>query len=64
MAGADYYSCDVCGSKTFYDANLDWRDGTRETGWEDWLPNVGAMKVICKSVDIFVLIVLVADSFQ
>lgn len=24
MAGADYYSCDVCGAKTFYDANIDW----------------------------------------
>jgi len=22
MAGADYKSCDVCGGKTFYDANL------------------------------------------
>lgn len=26
MAGADYYSCDVCGAKTFYDAPLDYRD--------------------------------------
>ena len=28
MAGADYRSCDVCGSKTFYDANLsyDWEE--------------------------------------
>lgn len=24
MAGADYKSCDVCGCKTFYDANLDY----------------------------------------
>lgn len=22
MAGIDYYSCDICGSKTFYDADL------------------------------------------
>ena len=48
MAVADYYLCDVCGSKTFYDSELDWREGTKETDWEDWLPNVGAMKVICK----------------
>ena len=24
MAGADYYSCDVCGAKCFYDARLNW----------------------------------------
>ena len=24
MAGCDYRSCDVCGCKTFYDANLDY----------------------------------------
>jgi len=22
MAGADYYGCDVCGAKTFYDAGV------------------------------------------
>lgn len=27
MAGADYRSCDVCGGKTFYDANLSYTDG-------------------------------------
>lgn len=24
MASSDYYSCDVCSTKTFYDANVDW----------------------------------------
>ncbi len=24
MASADYWLCDVCGNKSFYDANLDW----------------------------------------
>lgn len=24
MAGADYRSCDVCGTKTFYDARLEY----------------------------------------
>ena len=24
MAAADYYGCDLCGSKTFYDAELDY----------------------------------------
>ncbi|HCE8553394.1 TPA: hypothetical protein NHR88_003851 [Pseudomonas aeruginosa] len=24
MAAGDYYSCDVCGSKCFYDANLNY----------------------------------------
>ncbi len=27
MAGADYRSCDVCGSKVFYDANLNYEQG-------------------------------------
>jgi hypothetical protein len=26
MAGADYYRCDVCGCKCFYDACLNWDD--------------------------------------
>lgn len=38
MAGADYYSCDVCGNKTVYDADIYDR-------WED--PRVGAMIIIC-----------------
>lgn len=24
MAAADYYHCDVCGGKAFYDAHIDW----------------------------------------
>lgn len=24
MAGADYRSCDICGCKTYYDADLNW----------------------------------------
>lgn len=30
MASCDYRSCDVCGRKTFYDANLSYDDGTDE----------------------------------
>lgn len=30
MAGADYKSCDVCGGKAFYDANLSYSDGMDE----------------------------------
>lgn len=30
MAGIDYRSCDVCGGKTFYDADLDYRLGTKD----------------------------------
>jgi hypothetical protein len=26
MAAADYWLCDVCGNKTFYDANLDYHN--------------------------------------
>lgn len=36
MAGCDYYSCDKCGAKTFYDASIDWE-----------FQRVGAMAVIC-----------------
>jgi len=26
MAAADYYFCDYCGCKCFYDAELNWKD--------------------------------------
>lgn len=35
MAAADYYLCDVCGCKTFYDSDVDYGD------------RVGEMVVIC-----------------
>ena len=44
MAYADYYLCDMCGSKAFYDANLNYEDqidGTYHLG------HVGDMKVLC-----------------
>jgi len=44
MAGADYYSCDKCRRKTFYDAGLDYQYN-KDSGYT--LPNVGDMKVIC-----------------
>lgn len=37
MAGIDYYSCDVCKGKAFYDADIYSR-------WE----HVGEIKAICK----------------
>ena len=44
MAGADYRSCDVCGTKTFYDARLDYNyDEFPPIG----LPRLGDWKVIC-----------------
>lgn len=53
MAAADYYLCDICDSKTFYDAELpygEWDDMQEnpETHhpWPDG--NVGGMVVICK----------------
>lgn len=30
MAYADYYHCDVCDTKCFYDANLNWDDATED----------------------------------
>ena len=32
MAGADYRRCDVCGSKAFYDANLNYDTGDKIDG--------------------------------
>jgi hypothetical protein len=50
MALADYYLCDKCGCKTFYDANLSYDDDAvnPETG-HPW-PNgdIGYMIVLCK----------------
>lgn len=37
MAAADYYHCDLCGGKTFYDADIDWE-----------VQHVGAIKCICE----------------
>lgn len=59
MAGADYYSCDMCGSKTFYDADVPYRGGregkktnpAKKVGdipVELWPLGVGYMKVLCK----------------
>ena len=46
MAGGDYYSCDICGGKTFYDSELPYK----YIDVEPWLklPGVGEMKVICE----------------
>ena len=54
MAAADYYLCDVCECKTFYDANVDYDDWYRtgnsnpvtHRAWPNG--NVGHMVVICK----------------
>lgn len=46
MAGADYKSCDVCGTKTFYDARVDYDLDLRQH--EEPRPfRVGDWKVIC-----------------
>jgi hypothetical protein len=53
MAGADYYCCDKCDKKTFYDADLSYGEWDEmrtnpKTGhaWPDG--NVGDMAVLCK----------------
>jgi len=50
MAGCDYYSCDGCGCKTFYDSELSYDDGNENSETHHPLPNgnVGYMKVLCK----------------
>lgn len=46
MALADYYLCDVCGGKCFYDAELNW-EADDETG--EWsLDRMGDMAAICE----------------
>ena len=47
MASCDYKSCDICGRKTFYDANLhyDFEEHNKITG----LYNTGDMKALCES---------------
>ena len=57
MAGADYYSCDKCGCKTFYDANVyyvfepDDEDYAENPATKGLWPagNVGLMVVLCRS---------------
>lgn len=54
MAASDYYLCDICEEKTFYDANVNydsWGNGLQlnpKTGhaWPDG--DIGNMAVICK----------------
>ena len=43
MAGGDYRSCDVCGCKTYYDADLQYDFGT----YPRWGLRLGDWKVIC-----------------
>lgn len=46
MALADYYLCDICECKTFYDSDLAYEFDTPDG--KPKLPRVGAMKVICE----------------
>lgn len=49
MAMIDYYLCDKCGNKTFYDASLNY-DGynTNPVTRHQWPEGVGWMIVLCK----------------
>ena len=58
MAFADYYLCDVCEAKCFYDANLNWEQSTKQVPIpeDQWvrshpglkLDRCGDMKAICR----------------
>lgn len=50
MAYADYYLCDLCECKTFYDSNLDFDDDLQNPGTGHPWPNgnVGWMVVLCR----------------
>lgn len=45
MALADYYLCDKCEGKTFYNAALNYRTCSNKSMV---LPGVGGMKVLCE----------------
>lgn len=48
MAAADYWLCDLCGRKTFYDANLDYDKVGRLRKDGRMLPSgAGDAQVIC-----------------
>jgi hypothetical protein len=49
MAMADYYQCDICKSKTFYDAECSYTDDKfdKETG-KVLMYGVGQMRVLCE----------------
>ena len=63
MAGADYYSCDVCGAKTFYDADLSYGDFQYNENplnrhpWPDG--DVGFMVVLCKKCSLTHKVVII-----
>ena len=50
MAGIDYYSCDMCKAKTFYDASLKYdRKNFHPVTHKIWpAGNVGWITVICR----------------
>lgn len=48
MAAADYYLCDCCGGKAFYDANLNYDFDQWDNDKQQYkLDYVGTMKVVC-----------------
>ena len=47
MTFIDYRLCDICGNKTFYDADLNYDEPDANGRWH-WIPDgVGAWAVIC-----------------
>ena len=49
MALSDYRLCDVCGSKAFYDAQLNYAMDKIDRNGDPKLERVGDIKVICDS---------------
>lgn len=49
MAGADYFHCDVCGGKAFYDAHLNWDCDAEMSGRSDLpaLDYTGDIRALC-----------------
>ena len=48
MAVSDYYLCDVCGGKCFYDSNLNYDFENRNERGDPKLDYVGDMAAICE----------------
>ena len=49
MAASDYYLCDSCGCKVFYDAEVSYEQDNSSPGGKPWPDNVGSMAVLCRT---------------
>lgn len=64
MAACDYRSCDVCGCKVFYDANLNYDFDNRMPDGSPTLDYLGDWKVLCENCAVvYKCVVVVKEKF-